>query len=153
MAPPKVSAALKRVRESLTPKLTQEGLSQRIDPTLRSSLNLVQSRISRLELESEPTYDQLAALEDAMGVERGTVLSVAGYIKETKTADRILFSDPTLEPEFVDVVLDAYRAAQRGSEKIRAQRPPQLKAVHPDGQATPKRRTRRRTGPAEPPSE
>jgi hypothetical protein len=153
MAPPKVSAALKRVRESLNPKPTQEEVSQRINPTLRNSLNLVQSRISRLELESEPSYDQLAALEDAMGVERGTVLTVAGYIRETKTIDRVIFTDPSLEPELVDVVLDAYRAAQRASAKLRAQRPPQLKSVPPDGLPTPKRRTRRRTGPAEPPSE
>lgn len=138
MAPPNVNAALKRVRESLTPKVTQAQLAEKT--------GIRQTQISRFENEhagSEPSLDQLAALEDAMGVERGTVLTVAGYIREAATADRVLFTDPTLEPELVDVVLDAYRAAQRASAKLRAQRVPRERPARPDGPGSRGRQTAR----------
>lgn len=126
MAPPKVSAALKQTRESLDPKITQEMLAERT--------GFRQTQISRWERTNEPSLDELAALEKAMGVAPGTVLRAAGYVREPKTVDEVIHTDPNLMPELLGVVLDAYRAAVVASAAIRARegprrRPPRSPAM------------------------
>ena len=111
MAHPKVCAALRQTRESLEPKITQDMLAERT--------GFRQTQISRWERTNEPSLDELAALEKAMGVAPGTVLRAAGYVKDAKTVDEVVHTDPNLAPELVGVVLQAYRAAVTASASIR----------------------------------
>lgn len=111
MADPKICAAFRRTRESLEPKVTQEMLAEKT--------GFRQTQISRWERTNEPSLDELAALEKAMGVVPGTVLRAAGYVKEARTVDEVVHTDPNLAPELVGVVLQAYRAAVTASASIR----------------------------------
>lgn len=86
------------------------GLSQ---GALGALINVNQQRIASWEADVTPTFEQVAALEDAMGLKLGTILRVAGYVEDLETTADKIRSDPALSIELQDALIAAYESAVR----------------------------------------
>lgn len=94
--------ALRAVRE---PLLTQQQLAAKTGGK--------QNTISDWEHDkNEVGVTELAAIEDALDVRRGTVLRLAGFVVDT-SIEELIESDPTLPPRSKPAILQAYRDAKR----------------------------------------
>lgn len=110
----RLGAAIRRHREAA-------GWSQ---DTLAEAAHLLQGQISNWEraTRSVPGIDDLAAIEDAMGLIPGTLLVEAGYARLPSSAREMLRMDPALSPERREIVLDLYDTQAARSKTSRARR-------------------------------
>jgi len=97
-----LAAAIKR---AYTGRLTQTELAQR--------LGTDQSRISKWVSGNgpEPSYAELARLEDALGRPRGYVLRAAGYVVDATTTEEAIEADPRINDELKRFLLASLHAA------------------------------------------
>lgn len=81
---------------------------------LASRLGVAQNTVSRWSTgDIEPSLDDIARIEAACGVPRGTILRNAGYVAGSETIEELIFRDPSLSADQRSLVLAAYRTARR----------------------------------------
>lgn len=92
--------AIRRVRASVG----QMELAKRMnDPVVD------QSRISKWERGiGHPSLDQIRAIEDALGVRRGSVLRLAGYVEDEGSTLDTITADRALDEDAVEVMHRIY---------------------------------------------
>lgn len=85
---------------------------------LADYLGVAQNTVSRWSTgEVEPTLEQIAAIEDACGVDRGFILRAAGYVDETDSPDAVIARDSRLTAPVRELLVAAYKAALRQSRR------------------------------------
>lgn len=100
-----IGVALVTLRESHG--LTQDELS--------AASGVAQSRISKAERDkSLLDIEKIAAIEDALGEQRGTVLRMAGYVADSNVVTAAIDVDPSLTPAARQMLKAAYTAARQG---------------------------------------
>jgi predicted transcriptional regulator len=107
-----IGDALKTVRESLIPRVSQAELGRRA--------GITQQMVSRYEAGMfEPSVSTIYDLESAMETAHGSVLREAGMIEDGASAVHMIRIDPALTEEMRTVVLETYSIAVMQSKKIR----------------------------------
>lgn len=95
---------------------------------LGAASGIPQVTLSRWENGAHPSLDDLARLEEALQVSRGSILREAGYVEDMpRSVGEVIDSDPTLEERFRGLVWSIYREAQRLSTELRPSLGPQRK--------------------------
>jgi transcriptional regulator with XRE-family HTH domain len=102
------------VGDALREWRTAKGLSQTevAELTTKSQRN-----ISRIELGGDIELDDLVAIEDGLGVMRGTILRLSGHVEDAVTVEDLIATDPTLTPEhrlLLAAALKSFRQGLRG---------------------------------------
>ena len=103
----RICEAVKRQREIA-------GVSQR---QLADMLGVSQPTIHNWEHDTEPSLDQLAAIEEALGMRAGGLVRAAGYVDEAPpSAEQAIMADRTLAAADRRALLDVlslYRGRER----------------------------------------
>lgn len=88
---------------------------------------LMQTTVSRWELgQVALTVEQVHKIEEVLEVRPGLLLASAGYVDLKTTPDDVegtLVTDPALDAEYRDMVLNFYRQMKKASELSRLSRP------------------------------
>jgi tetratricopeptide (TPR) repeat protein len=95
--PTTLNDALRTLREA-------RGVTQN---QLAEALGVDQTMCSRWESNPNwnPRIDEIAAIDDALGQPRGSLLKAAGYIADITTTEQAVMADPALGPDGRDAIL------------------------------------------------
>lgn len=94
----------------------RQGQSQE---KVQAVTGIPQVTLSRWENGAEPSLDDIARLEEGLGVGRGTILREAGYVTEKPTTvGEVIDSDPTLSDDVRALLWATYREAQALSARL-----------------------------------
>lgn len=94
----------------------RRGMTQK---QVEAATGILQVTLSRWENGAQPSLDDLARLEDGLGIARGAILREAGYISvEPPTVGEVIDSDPTIREPFRRLVWSVYREAQTLSKEL-----------------------------------
>ncbi len=92
------------IRSAYSARLTQTELAVR--------LGVAQNTISRWSTgEVEPRLDDIAAIEEVCGLQRGHILRAAGYVSTAEQPEEALAGDHRLDAARRELLVAAYRAA------------------------------------------
>lgn len=85
-----------------------------------NKVSTVQSQVSDWENGNlQPSFEQLAHFEDAIGLPRGSILAEVGYVHATEV-ELAIYADGTLTKKFKQELLDAYHSVRRLSRSDRS---------------------------------
>lgn len=102
-----IGAAIRRLRDGV---LTQDQLAE--------EMGTQQAQVSRWERgESEPSFEELAVLEDILDRPRGTVLRAVGLVSDPCTAEDAIRGDARLDAEGLRIALGFYATLLSGPAK------------------------------------
>lgn len=98
--PMQIGTVMRKIRESA---MTQDDIAEK--------LGTHQAQVSRWERGlSEPSFEELALWEDALGRPRGTVLRTVGIVEQTTKVEDAIRSDGRLDAAGVEILLQLYKS-------------------------------------------